>query len=67
MNKRFTVEFDDDVIVKITSKGMEPKKFLNNAVGTYLYLLSETDSNSKLKVSLTNEDDVIVKDIELPK
>lgn len=67
MSKKFTVDFDDDVIAKITSKGMEPKKFLNNAIGTYLYLLSETDFDSKLKVSLTNEDDVIVKDIELPK
>lgn len=57
MKNTFSVDFKEDLLSKIKAADMDTATFLNSAISTYLYLLTETNSNPNLQILLVDGED----------
>jgi hypothetical protein len=68
---RYTMDFGDkfdDLVAKLAQdKGITKAELIRRAVATYNYLTNETQDNKKgLKVSLSDQENKVLKDVILP-
>lgn len=57
----------DDILEELADeKGVTKAEIMRRAVASYSYLTRSTGMEKGLKVSLTNDEDVVAKDIVLP-
>lgn len=57
MKNTLNVDLKEDLLSKIKSLNMDTATFLNSAISTYLYLLTETNSNPNLQILLVDGED----------
>ncbi len=68
---RYTIDFDDDFdktltdLVKNTSAGTKAE-VIRRAVASYSYLKKQQQQNEDVKVSITDKDNHVIKEIVLP-
>ncbi len=66
---RFTMDIDDNFDKLLTTlaadKGGSKAKVIQDAVTSYYYLKQQTVSKEK-KLSFSNQQDVVIQDVELP-
>jgi len=67
---RYTMDFGDkfdDMVNKLAEeKGITKAELIRRAVATYNYLSNETQNTKQLKVSLSDQNNKVLKDVILP-
>ena len=62
----FGDKFDDMVNKLAEEKGITKAELIRRAVATYNYLSNETQNTKQLKVSLSDQNNKVLKDVILP-
>jgi hypothetical protein len=67
---RFTLDFSPEFVTLLEglaeSKGLTKAEILRRAVASYSFLDGQTRSEPGRKVSITNQEDKVLKDVVLP-
>ena len=67
---RYTIDldeaFDSTLSALSAQRGVSKAEIIRNAVATYNYLTGQAPKDSDKKVSITSNDDKVIKDVVLP-